>query len=70
MQRNGQLHHTQAGSQMPARDRYGIDGLAAQLVGNLNQVLLAQPAQIGRATNLIKQRSLTRPRRVGHETSR
>ena len=39
MQRDGQLDHAEAGAQMPAGDRDGVDGLLPQLVGDLNQIL-------------------------------
>jgi len=40
MQCHGQLDHAEAGAEMSAGDRDRIDGLGAQLIGNLPQVFL------------------------------
>src|SRR6478672_844677 len=44
MQRYGELHDTQPGSQMTAGEGHDIDGFAAQLVGKLMQRLTGQRA--------------------------
>ena len=46
MQGDGQLDHAEAGAQVAARHRDGVDGLLAQLVGDLAQVGLRHAPQI------------------------
>ena len=48
MQRHRQLDHAKPGAKMPAGDRHSVDGLDAQFVGELPQVLRRQGAEIGR----------------------
>src|SRR5437763_16093803 len=59
VQRHGKLDNSEAGAQMPARDRNGIDGLATQLVSYLPQLLLLEAAQIRRGSNAIEKRRFT-----------
>jgi hypothetical protein len=46
MQRDRQLHDPETRPEVPARDRNGTDRLGAQLVRQLPQVGLRQPAQV------------------------
>ena len=48
VQRDGQLNHAKPGAQMPAGDRHGIDGFAAQLIGQLLELVGGKIAHIGR----------------------
>ena len=41
VERHGQLDHAEAGAEMAAGDRHGVDQLRAQLVGELPQIFLA-----------------------------
>ena len=47
MQRDGQLDDAEAGAQMAAGDRDGVDHFGAQFVGQLAQVLAGQGLQVG-----------------------
>ena len=60
VQRDGELDHAEAGAEMPAGDRDGVDRLLAQLVGDLAQLIRWQPPQIGRCLDLVEKRSLGR----------
>ena len=60
MDGDGQLDHAERGAQMPAGDRDGIDGLRAQLFGQLLQLLVGEILQIGRIRDPVQKR---RPRR-------
>ena len=46
VQRDGQLDHAEAGAEMAAGDRHGVDRLLAQFVGELAQLALVEPAQV------------------------
>ena len=46
MQCNGQLHHTQRGSQMSPRARDGFDHVNSHLIRQLRQLLVAQGFEI------------------------
>ena len=63
MQGDRQFDHAEAGAEVAAGQRHRIDGLEAQLVGQLLQLLFRQPTQVGRAVNGIKERRLGRCRR-------
>ena len=60
MQRDGQLDHAEAGAEMPAGDRDGVDRLLAQLVGELAQLSLVEPAEVFGGLTLIEQRRFRR----------
>ena len=47
VQRDGQLDDAKAGAEMPAGHRDGVDGLGAQFVGDLLELVFVKPAQIG-----------------------
>ena len=63
VQRDGQFDHAEAGAEMAAGDRDRVDGLLAQLVGELAQVLLGQPPQILGRSDRIEEWGPTRGRR-------
>ena len=46
VQRDRQLDDAEAGAEMAAGDRHGVDRLPAQLVGELGQILFGKLAQI------------------------
>ena len=52
VQRDGQLDHAEAGAEMAAGDRHGIDRLLAQFVGELAQLALVEAAEIGRRNDI------------------
>ena len=54
VQRDGELDHAEPGAEMPARDGDGVDGLAPQLVGELPQLALLQPAQVRRCVDQVE----------------
>ena len=56
VERNGQLDDAQAGAQMPAGDRHGIDHLLAQFVCDLTQLAGIQLTQVLGGMNFVKQR--------------
>jgi len=56
VQRHGQLDDAEAGAEMTAGNRHRVDQLGAQLVGELPQILLGQPAQIGGISIRFEQR--------------
>ena len=47
MQRDGQLDDAEAGAEMAAGDRDGVDRLGAQLVGELAELALVERPQVG-----------------------
>jgi hypothetical protein len=54
MERHGQFDHAQAGAKMAARHGHRGNRLLPQFVGNLTQLILRQPPQIGRRVNAVK----------------
>src|SRR5215831_11687446 len=66
VERNREFDHAEPGAEMAAGDRDGRNGLMAQLVGELPQLILGQATQIVRCMNLIEQQRI-RGRR--HEPS-
>ena len=58
VQRDRQLDHAQAGAEVTAGDRHRVDGLLAQLVGELPQLLAFQAPQVRRRLDLVEQRGL------------
>ena len=48
-----EFDHAKPGTQMPAGDGHGVNGLAAQFGSDLAKVRLRQPAKILRAGNLV-----------------
>ena len=64
MQRDRQLDDAEAGAQMPAGDRHGIDRFGAQFVGNLPQLAFAQLAQVSWYFDPVKEGGL---RGLGHQ---
>ena len=58
VQRHRELDGTQAGSQMPARLRDGVDHEAAQFICELSQLLAIQLLDVGGAVNFGKQREV------------
>src|SRR6185295_7076749 len=60
MQRDGQLDHAEAGAEMAAGDRYGVDRLLTQFVGELAQLSDIETAKILRRWTLIEQRRFRR----------
>ena len=55
MEGDGQLDDAEAGAEMAAGDRDRVDGLLAQLVGELAKIFLGEPAQVaGRADRVEK----------------
>ena len=60
MQRDGQLDHAEAGAEMAAGDRHGVDRLLAQFVGELTQLTLVKATQVFRDMDLIEQRRFRR----------
>jgi hypothetical protein len=57
MDRGGEFHDAEAGAEMAARDRNGVDGLLPQLVGNLPDLIDFQPAQIVRRLDSVEEGS-------------
>jgi hypothetical protein len=58
MQRDGQLDHAEAGAEMAAGDRHGVDRLLAQFVGELAQLISSRRRGLG--VDLIEQRRFRR----------
>ena len=58
MQRDRQLDHAQPGAEVAAGDRDRVDGLLAQLVGELAQFPSFQPAQVRRGLHEVEKRGL------------
>ena len=58
VQRDGQLDHAEAGAEMAAGDRDRVDGLGAQLVGELAQARLVELAQVSGRADRVEQRGL------------
>ncbi len=56
VQGSGQLHHAQAGAQVPSGHGDGLDGRGAQLVRDLTDLLTRECAQVGRSLDLVQQR--------------
>ena len=56
VQCRGQLDHTQPGTQMPTRDRDGVDRLRTQLVGQLAQLVDREIAHVGGVSDLVEGR--------------
>ena len=54
-----QFYEAKPGTQMPTSDRNRIDHLRAQFLGQLEQIALGQPTQIGRRHAGIEKRCLT-----------
>ena len=54
VQRHGELDDAEAGAQMPARDRDGVDRLLAQLVGELAKLCLGKLAEVRGGVDLIE----------------
>ena len=63
MDGGGQFDDAEAGAEMSAGDRNGIDGFLTQLVGNLPDLLDLEPAQIVRGADGIEKRRFTE---IGH----
>ena len=59
MDRRGQFDDAEAGAEMSAGDRDGIDGFLAQFVGDLPHLLDLEPAQIVRGADRVEKRRLT-----------
>ncbi|MCY1184829.1 hypothetical protein D9M73_255530 [compost metagenome] len=55
MQGDGQFHHAEAGTEMPAGLADGIEEVLAQLVGQGFQLRLAEPAQLIRRYRAVEQ---------------
>ena len=60
MQGRRQLDHAEAGAEMSAGHRDGVDGLLTQLVGDLPDLLHLEPAQIVRGPDRVEKRGLTK----------
>ena len=58
MQRDGQFHHAEPGAEMAAGLSDRVDGLVAQLVGQLLELLRRQVLQIARYVDAIEQGGL------------
>ena len=56
VQRDGQLDHTEAGTEVSTGDRSGIDGLGAQFVGQLAQLVARQRTQLLNGVDAVEQR--------------
>ena len=56
MQRNGELDHAEAGAEMTAGDRHGVDRLLTQFVGDLAKLALVETAKVVGRNDLIEQR--------------
>ena len=59
MDRRGQLDDAEAGAEMSAGDRDGIDGFLAQFVGHLPHLLHLEKAQIVRGADGVEKRRFT-----------
>ena len=64
VQRDREFDHAEAGAQMAAGDGDRVDGLGAQLVGDLPELALVELAQVVRGVDLIKEGRLGR---FGHQ---
>ena len=58
MQRDGQFDHAEAGAEMAAGLGDRVDGLGAQFVGDLPELLRRQVLQVARKMDAIEQRGL------------
>ena len=59
VQRRGQLDDAEAGAQVAAGDRDGVDGLGAQLVGELAQIGFGKPAKVLGRVDGVEERGFT-----------
>ena len=59
VQRGGQFDDAEARAEMAAGDRNGIDGLLAQLVGDLPKLLDLELAQVVRGVDRVEKRRFT-----------
>ena len=64
MQRNGQLHNAEVGSEVPAGLRENFDQLIAHFLSELRQILFTKPFNVGWRTDSIEQ-TLRRVCRLG-----
>src|SRR5262249_10853052 len=55
MQRDGQLHHAEVGSEMPAGLREDFDQLIAHFLSKLRQLLFTKRFDVGWRTDCIEQ---------------
>ncbi len=55
MQRHRQFDHAEAGAEMAAGHRHGIDGLGAQFLRKLRQIGDIEPPQIGGRVDAVEQ---------------
>ena len=60
MDGGGQFDHAEAGAEMAAGHRDGIDGFLAQFVGDLPNLLDLEPAQVFRRADGVKKRRFTK----------
>ena len=60
MDRGGQLDDAEAGAEMAAGDRDGVDGFLTQLVGDLPDLFHLEPAQIVRGADRVEKRRFTK----------
>src|SRR5215472_7555134 len=63
MERHGELHHPETGTEVPAGDRHRTDGLAPQLVRKRFEVVDGKPAEILGCLDLVESRRV----RLRHE---
>ena len=66
MQRDGELDHAEPGAEVPAGGGDGVDGLLAQLVGQLAQLPAVETAHVGRCFDEVEQRGLGSVVDMGH----
>ena len=59
----GQLDHAETGTEMPPRHRHRVDGLKAQLVRHLPDLLHLELAQVGGRADSVKKRGAAE---IGH----
>ena len=59
VQRRRQFDDAEAGAEMSARDRDGIDGFLAQLIGHLPDLVHFEPAQIVGGADRVEKRRFT-----------
>jgi hypothetical protein len=60
MDGSGQFDDAEAGAEMAAGDRDGIDGFLAQLIGDLPDLVHLEPAKISRGVDRIEKRRFTK----------
>ncbi len=63
MQRDRELDHAESGAEMSTRDGNGVDGFQPELVGELAELRIVEPAQVGRVMDRVEERR----DRAGHE---